>query len=322
MREVKLQITANEADQRLDRFLRKYLSKASLGLIYKFLRKKDITVNGEKVKENYRLKIGDIVHFNKYVRVDDLIEVEVPEYYDPEFDVVYQDQRLFIVDKPSGLLVHANQKGSQNTLNTQVLSYFIDKEIFDPEEELTFTPAPSNRLDRNTSGLVMFAKDYQTQQALNQMIKERRIDKYYLALVKGKVEEQVQELEGYLSKDEYNNQVKVFDEEREDSLPIHTRYRTKKVGEEFTLLEVELITGRSHQIRAHLASIGHPIVGDPKYGDQGINQLVKDKWGLNNQFLHAYKLVFRDPIKPLTYLTQCQFEAKLPEKLDQIAEKI
>lgn len=314
-----IRITENEADQRVDRFVKKFLSEAPLGLIYKYLRTKKIKVNGKKAKQNYRLQIGDQIQFLLDVNIEEFQTDQEIEHYEREFGICFEDQHLLIVDKPSGLLVHSNRKGSQNTLNQQVLSYLVKTGSYDPKVEKTFVPAPSNRLDRNTTGIVLFGKDYRTQQGLNEMIREQMVAKFYLTLVHGNVEKD-QELQGFLYKDQEKNQVQVLDTEREGSLPIHTRYRVQKRWRKYTLLEVELITGRSHQIRAHLSSIGHPIVGDPKYGDFRVR--LPKEWGLSSQFLHAKQIVFNRTIDPLKYLEGKVISAPLPDNLKRILKHL
>lgn len=314
-----IQIMENEAGQRIDRFIKKFLPEAPLGLIYRYLRTKKIKINGKKAKQNYRLQIGDHVQFYLDVNIKEFQTEREIQHYERQFRICYEDQHLLIVDKPAGLLVHSNRKGAQNTLNRQVLSYLVNTGSYDPKVEKTFVPAPSNRLDRNTTGIVLFGKDYRTQQALNEMIRRKMIDKFYLALVHGTVQRD-QELQGFLYKDQTKNQVQVLDTEREGSLPIHTRYRVQKRWRKYTLLEVQLLTGRSHQIRAHLSSIGHPIIGDPKYGD--LNERIPNEWGLSSQFLHAEKIVFHDPIDPLKYLGGKIVQASLPNSLQQILDQI
>ncbi len=315
-----IRITANEADQRLDRFIKKFLPDAPLGLIYKYLRKKKIKVNGGKAAQNYRLQIGDLVQFDSYIPLSDFIQKnEKIEEFQKEFTVIYEDEHLLVVDKPAGLLTHKDQTGPQDTLNAQVLTYLVKKEDYIPTEELTFKPGPSNRLDRNTSGLVLFAKDYQTQQTLNEMIREKKIDKYYLALVWGVVKKDC-ELHGFLLKNETTNQVKILNYAKEGSWPVHTYYKVLKSNSKYSLLEVKLITGKTHQIRAHLASIGHPIVGDLKYGTNKIQRTMKlDKQiVLDRQFLHAYRLVFVDPMESLVYLRNKEIISTLPDELKVI----
>lgn len=314
-------IRANEADQRLDRFVKKYLPEAPLGMIYKYLRTKKIKVNGRKVEQNYRLQVGDRVQFYLDVALETLQEERAIYHYAPEFTVVYEDEHLLAVAKPAGLLIHPDEAGPQNTLDQQVLSYLVKNGSYDPEQEATFTPAPSNRLDRNTSGLVLFGKDYPALQALNEMIREQGVEKYYLALVVG-VMQQGRELKGYLQKDEQSNQVTILTEKVEGALPIHTRYEVVERFAHFTLVEVELITGRSHQIRAHFASIGHPVVGDPKYGRERVNRQARGDWGLQRQFLHAYRLRFAQPAEPLEYLAGREIVAPLPDELAKIVDQL
>lgn len=316
-----IRIAENEADQRIDRFVKKYLPEVPLGMIYKYLRTKKIKVNGKKVQQNYRLQLGDRVMFYLDTAVENHQVQRVIQHYPREFGIVYEDEHLLVVDKPAGLLVHPDEAGPQNTLDQQVISYLISSGAYCPEEEKTFQPAPSNRLDRNTSGIILFGKDYATVQALNEMIREQRISKYYLALVKGQLPEG-RELKGYLVKDERTNQVSVSQEKENGSLSIHTRYRVQQSFREYTLLEVELITGRSHQIRAHFASIGHPIIGDPKYGDVRVNREVRQHWHLKSQFLHAYKVVFDRSLPPVGYLTGKAIIAPLPLEMQKIVEQL
>lgn len=318
-------ISANEADQRIDRFIKKFLPDAPLGLIYKYLRTKKIKVNGGKVQQNYRLQEGDVVEFRSEVAVEELNEsrtarkteqaerlLESPQ----EFEVAFEDANVLAVSKPAGLLIHSDESGPQNTLADQVLAYLIKNGSYQPAKETTFTPAPCNRLDRNTSGLVLFGKNYPALQALNEMIRNQMVEKYYLALVAGTMDND-SELKGYLSKDEEANQVKIYPTERPNTLAVHTRYRVLGTSEGFTLLEVELITGRSHQIRAHLASIGHPVCGDPKYGDRAVNLRLKRECGVRYQLLHAYRLLFTRTVQPLEYLQKCEIKAVFPVELQK-----
>lgn len=314
-------IRENEADQRLDRFLKKCLPEAPLGTIYKYLRTKKIKVNGKRAEQNYRLRIGDRVQIFLEGAPDVLPEARVIIHYPPEFAVVYEDEQILVVGKPAGLLVHPDEAGPQNTLDQQVLSYLVQNGSYDPARERTFAPAPCNRLDRNTSGLVLFGKTYPALQALNAMIRGQMVEKYYLALVAGVMEGE-QELKGYLRKDEQTNQVAILTHEAEGALPIHTRYRVLERYHKLTLVEVELITGRSHQIRAHLQSIGHGIVGDPKYGEDGWNRRARRDWGLKHQFLHAYRLRCGRPVAPLDYLAEREFMAPLPRDLAKIIEQL
>lgn len=318
-----IRITENEAEQRLDRFLKKYLKEASLGLIYKLIRTKMIRVNGKKAKENYRLQLDDIIQFNSSLNIEQYFPTRKQAVsYPQEFTIIYEDHHVLVVDKPAGLLVHANKPGEQRTLNRQVLSYLIETNCYHPDEEKTFIPAPSNRLDRNTSGLVLFAKNYLTQQALNKMIREKMIDKYYLTLVSGQVKVHgKQRLNGYLLKDNSTNLVSISETYQAGSVPIQTEYKVLKKLESATLLEINLITGRSHQIRAHLASIGYPIIGDSKYGIRELN-IQFAMLGLKRQFLHASRLIFSQTFPQLDYLKGQEFESPLPNDLKKIEYSI
>lgn len=312
-------VTKNESGQRVDRFIKKLLSTVSLGLIYKFLRKKKIKVNGVKVAPHYRLQTGDKVQFDSQIKLTNSSYEKQCLNYSQEFTVIFEDEHLLLVDKPAGLLIHADRPGKQNTLNRQVLSYLIKNKDYLPEKELTFKIGASNRLDRNTSGLVLFAKDYPSQKALNKMIREKRVEKYYLALVKGDIKKG-QELKNYLKKNQQTNQVEIFQSQLPESQSIHTSFQVVRRFSQFTLLEVKLITGKPHQIRAQFAAINHPIIGDPKYGDYKINSFFQknNNINLNRQFLHAYKIIFINSLKPLLYLNGKEFSTPLPVDLQLI----
>lgn len=314
-----IRITQNESGQRVDRFVKKILSRVPLGLIYKYLRKRKIKVNDRRVQPNYRLQIGDKIQFDSQIKLIDYDYQKQFPQYGQNFSIIFEDERLLLVDKPAGLLVHADRPGFQNTLTRQVLTYLIRNKVYQPERELTFKIGASNRLDRNTSGLVLFAKDYPSQQALNTMIREKRVEKYYLALVNGEVKQNL-ELKNYLKKNQQTKRVEIYKSQQTGSWPIHTSFRIIQRFSQFTLLEIKLITGRPHQIRAQLAAINHPILGDPKYGNNNINSFFRknNKLYLNRQFLHAYRLIFINPLEPLLYLKGKEFKTSLPADLQLI----
>ncbi|KXG78965.1 RluA family pseudouridine synthase [Thermotalea metallivorans] len=320
MREIR--IGKNEENQRIDKFLRKYMAKASLGFIYKMIRKKSIKVNGNKIDNDYILKYGDAIQlYLKEDTIESFIENREVRKIKRTFQIVYEDDYLLLVNKPYGLLVHGDSQEKKNTLINQVTGYLYAKGEYDPKSEKTFVPASVNRLDRNTSGIVIIGKNYETVQNLNQMIREKHhIRKFYLTVVKGQVKS-CGELKGYLLKDERGNKVKIAEKE-ENGKDIHTMYRPLKTNKDYSLLEVEIITGRTHQIRLHLSAIGHPIVGDPKYGDKSINQVMKKKFGLENQFLHAYRISFEKCMGNLKYLEGKTFEAPLPQRLKEIEQSL
>lgn len=304
----RINITDNEAGQRLDRFLRKLLKEASLSEIYKMLRKRLVKVNGRGRKEDYRLSAGDVV---EVYSGESLPERDTIKKAGRDFGIIYEDKNILIADKPSGLILHPDKDHTENTLVDQVLYYLYEKGEYVPEREVTFKPAPANRLDLNTGGVVMFAKNYSSLKELCSMIRERSLEKYYICMIKGKIEG-VQEVVSYLVKDEVNNKASIFREHQEGSKRIETRFIPIKSAGRYSLIEVDLVTGRSHQIRAQLSSMGHPIIGDMKYGDSNENIYFKKEYGLKNQFLEGYRVYFKSATGMLKYLEGREFASELP----------
>jgi len=301
-----LNIEDKDENQRFDKFLMKYFNNASKGFIYKMLRKKRIKYNGRKANGNEIIKSGDIVQI--YISEDTIykfIEKKEIKKTDIEFSIIYEDNNLIIVNKPSGLIVHPDKENISNTLNDQILYYLYKK----GEISQTFTPSICNRLDRNTSGIVLFGKNLASVQALNNAIKENKIEKYYIAIVYGNINKDGILRGYYIKKD--NNIVKIYNNKVEGSKEVITEYKVLKNKDNYTMLEIKLITGKSHQIRASLYNMGYPIIGDRKYGNEKINKLFKDKYCLNNQFLHAYKIIFNDKESILSYLNNKEFTAPL-----------
>lgn len=315
-------IDDNHSNQRIDKYLKKLLCRAPSSLIYKMLRKKDVKVNGQRVKENYILHTGDVVDLFLY-------EDKFIEYTDPttiydlhiDFDVLYEDKNILIVNKPAGLLIHEDINESINTLANQVLTYLYQKGEYDPKNDLGFIPGPVHRLDRNTSGIVIFGKTMQSLQDLSLMMKQRHcIDKVYLTICKGYLDSK--ELIGYMKKDSDQSLVKVVNKNTPGALTMHTIVKHLDYQNDYSLLEVKLITGRTHQIRVHLASVGHPVIGDSKYGDFELNKMIKKKYHLDHQFLHAYKITFTNPLGSLKYLQDKTITCPLPSKLNNIKNQI
>ena len=312
-------IRDNEAGQRLDKFLGKYLSEAPMSFLYKMIRKKNITLNGKKASGNEKLKIGDEV---KLFLSDDTIEKfskkQTVQYTDTDLDIIYEDSDILLINKPVGML---SQKASDKDVSVveHVLSYLLKSGQLKESDLRTFRPSVCNRLDRNTSGLIAAGKSLVGLQELSRMFKDRSLEKYYLCLVKGKVEEKTL-IRGFLTKNTKTNQVTVSNIETSGSSAIETEYRPIKQGENFTLLEVHLITGKTHQIRAHLASTGHPLLGDYKYGISKINDKYRSRYGLKNQLLHAYRVVFPKLTGELCKLSEKEFKADVPEAFRKIAE--
>lgn len=302
----------NEAGQRFDKLLFKILNRAPKGFIYKMLRKKNIVLNGKKAKGSEILEINDEIKiffsdetFNKFSETDDAMLVEW------DLDIVYEDKHILIVNKPLGLL---SQKAYKDDISVveHIISYLIDTNQLNDRELQTFKPGICNRLDRNTSGIIIGGKTLFALQTISGLIKDRKLDKYYTTIVKGKVTSR-QRIEGYLNKDASKNKVQVIDHDREGFDYICTEYKPLEYSRDYTLLEVKLITGRSHQIRAHLASIGHPIIGDYKYGDININNYFKNKYKLNHQLLHSNRIAFPIIEDDLSYLSGKEFQAKAPK---------
>lgn len=280
---IEIIIGKNEEEQRLDRFLLKYFNNSTRSNIYRLLRKKIIKVNGKKQKENYFLQKDDIIQvFLSDDSINKLIKKEKQKFVkNVNLDIVYENKEILIVNKPKGLLTHPDKKEYKKTLATRVQSYLKDLQT------TTFKPASVNRLDQNTSGLVIFCKTYESLKKFNEMMRNREIEKYYLCIVHGKISKEG-EIKGYLTKDPQKNVVEITKKNYNNKGQfIHTKYKPLDYYGNFTLLEVQILTGRTHQIRASLSKINHPIIGDTKYGGKKIK-------GITTQVLHAYKLVIGD----------------------------
>lgn len=316
-------ISENEANQRFDKFLAKYMNQAPKSFFYKMMRKKNITLNGKKVTGSEKLSVGDSV---KLFLAEETIEkfigetkIDVVKDIDNNLDIVYEDNYVLIVNKPVGML---SQKAEKNDISVVelIIDYLLKSGQLQNEELRTFKPGVCNRLDRNTSGLVTAGKSLSALQELSLAFKERTMKKYYRCLVKGEVKEAAY-INGYLIKDEKKNQVIITDKPTPLASRIETEYNPIISRNGYTLLEVHLITGKTHQIRAHLASAGHPIIGDYKYGDRRTNDRFKDKYQLKSQILHAYRLEFPETNGDLSGLSGKTVYAKLPDLFKKIIEE-
>ncbi len=280
-------IGPNDAGQRLDKYLFKLLKNAGSGLIFKQLRNKNIVLNNKKSKGNELLNENDIIKvFMADETIDKFIGSDISGFASKVADklvVVYEDDNIILADKPQGVLSQ-KAKADDESMNEYIIAHWNRR--FN-HKEATFKPAFCNRLDRNTSGLMIGGLSLKGLQKMSEIIKDRTVDKYYLAIVKGRVT-QKELLNGYLYKDEATNQVKVSDREFEGASAIHTEYEPVLVKDDISLIKVRLITGKTHQIRAHLSHMGHPILGDNKYGDMELNK----KYKVRMQFLHSYMVVF------------------------------
>ena len=287
MRELK--IGKNDAGQRLDKFITKTLD-LPMSLLYKSIRLKKIKVNRKRAENNTLLREGDTVQcflseefFEKKITKNTFASVT------PHLNIVYEDENIMLLNKCPGISVHEDENGSTNTLITHIQAYLFSKGEYNPDDEQSFAPALCNRIDRNTGGIVIAAKSAEALRVMNEKIKYREIDKFYLAAVHGIPSPESATLKGYLLKDEKNNTVRVFDKNPpRGAKEIATKYKVIAKSRDCALLEVELLTGRTHQIRAHMAHIGHPLVGDGKYG---INKADRQR-GYKYQALYSYKLRF------------------------------
>lgn len=320
-----LTVTANEAGQRLDKLLGKYLNQAGKGFLYKMMRKKNITLNGKKCSGDERLSEGDEIRlFLSDETIEKFSSASAGEsrrsqsgVRKPCLDIIYEDSHILIVNKPAGMLSQ-KAKPEDMSLNEHILNYLIDSGHLPITQLRTFKPSICNRLDRNTSGLVTAGVSLAGLQIMNGVFKDRSLHKYYRCLVKGQVKEK-QLIAGFLKKDEAANTVTVYPTEAECSVPILTEYVPISGNGRITLLQVTLITGRSHQIRAHLASIGHPILGDSKYGDPRLNDEMREKYKIRSQLLHSWKLELPEDLpEPLHYLSGKVFMAPVPGHFQRV----
>lgn len=300
MKEIK--ITYNEEGQRLDRFLKKYLNKANQSFIYKMIRKKNIKLNDTKAEPETVLKKDDVVQLylsddtiEKFREKKSLMQTEI------HFKTVYEDDNILIVNKPIGLSTQPDLTSARNLVDE--IKMYLDAK----EENISFTfkPAVCNRLDKNTSGLVIAAKNYNALKQTNRAIRERSIKKFYMAKVHGLINHDM-ELKDYLIKDENKNMVKIVKENSENAKEVITYAHPLRKEGNYTWVEIEIETGRAHQIRAHLSSIGHPIAGDKKYGR---------KDGEKYQVLHAYKLVLGGYEENLAYLNDLEVKSEISERM-------
>lgn len=305
-------IKKNDAGQRLDKFLTKALD-LPVSLLYKSIRTKKIKVNRKRAENNTLLCEGDTIQcFLSEEFFEKKVSKNSFESITTHLDIIYEDENLMLLNKRPGVSVHEDDKGSTNTLITHIQAYLYQKGEYRPEDEQSFAPALCNRIDRNTGGIVIAAKNAEALRVMNEKIKEREIDKFYLASVHGIPSPESATIKGYLLKDEKNNTVRVYDKNPpKGAKEIITKYKVIAKARETSLVEVELLTGRTHQIRAHMAHIGHPLVGDGKYG---INRSDRSK-GYKYQALYSYRLRFSFNEKAetcLDYLNGKEF--RIPKK--------
>ena len=284
------QIKKNDAGQRLDKFLSKAIKGLPTSLMYKYIRTKKIKVNRARTEQKYVLQEGDIVQLFIKDEFFDSPEKDNSALASitPKLTIVYEDENIILCNKRPGVLVHEDDEGKDNTLIMHIKAYLYQKGEYDPENEQSFAPALCNRIDRNTGGIVIGAKNAEALRVMNEKIKNDEISKFYYCVVHGKMPKKADTLTGFLLKDSDKNQVKIFDKQVKGSKNIITKYKVVSEKNGMSLLEIELVTGRTHQIRAHMSYIGHPLLGDGKYG---INKDDRAK-GYKYQALYAYRLRF------------------------------
>lgn len=306
-------ITAGDAGQRVDRYILKTFDKMPKSLMFKEIRKKNIKVNKKRCAPEQILNQGDVLEL--YLK-DDVLH-EKTKYYDflkagTKLDIIYEDENIVLINKEIGVLCHPDGKDYTDNLVARLKRYLYEKGEWSPDSS-SFTPSLANRLDRNTGGIVIAAKNSASLKTLNAKLKSREIDKYYLAVVHGKMPQPGETLTAYLTKDERKNKVSVSEQEQPGSKKIITRYSVLDYYPDASLLEIKLLTGRTHQIRAHLAHVGHPLFGDGKYGENK---------GRYRQALYSYKLIFDfSDENNLSYLDKKEFQAKNIKLLTDYKER-
>lgn len=312
-------IRANEAEQRLDKFLKKYFKEAPASFLYKMLRKKNIVLNGKKASGEEKLHNGDTVGLflaeETIAKFRGMAEAEPLLLTGRMPDIVYENAHVLMINKPAGMLSQ-KAKMTDESLVEYVTQYLLAHHCITTDQLRTFKPAVCNRLDRNTSGLIVAGKSLCGLQTFSALFKERTIQKYYLAIVAGKVTKPAH-ICGLLVKDAKTNQVRICKpdgrDKKKEELEIETEYVPVACCKTLSLLKVHLITGKTHQIRAHLAAEDHPIIGDYKYGSKKVNDRYKKEYGIQAQLLHAYELLLPQMEGTLQELSNRQFCAPVPE---------
>lgn len=313
-------INTNEAGQRFDKYLSKLLRNAPKSFLYKMLRKKNIVLNGKKATGNEKLNSGDVIRlflsddtFEKFSKQDSVSYPTMP------LDILYEDPDILLINKPCGVLSQPDNS-KDPSLVEYITGYLLENHTLTEEDLRTFHPSVCNRLDKNTSGVIAAGKSLPGLQGLSRVFHDRTIHKDYLCIVRDILPKPAH-IRGYLFKDESQNKVTVTRTQTQGSQPVETFYTPLGNNGKVTLLKVRLITGRTHQIRAHLASIGHPLMGDTKYGDTEFNRFCLQHYHLKHQLLHAWQLTFPEMNQELMAVSGRCFQADLPEQFQNIIKQ-
>ncbi len=303
-------IKKNDAGQRLDKYITKSFPLIPQSLMYKYIRNKRIKVNGKKSEISYKLCVDDVI--SMYVN-DEFFEPTKPKYdfmsAGKALKIVYEDDNIILIDKPAGILSHPDEGNYTDTAITRVKRYLYEKGEYNPDNEMSFAPALVNRIDRNTCGIIIGAKNAESLRILNEKLKNRELHKYYLCVAIGKLKNREGIIKGYLEKNEKQNRVYISEKSNDKTKAIATKYNVLDYKGGLSLVEVELLTGRTHQIRASFSHLGNPLLGDGKYGTNAQN---KQFGGYKKQFLYSYKLAFdfETDAGILNYLNGKSFEVE------------
>ena len=303
-------IKKNDAGQRLDKYITKSFPLIPQSLMYKYIRNKRIKVNGKKSEISYKLCVDDVI--SMYIN-DEFFEPIKPKYdflsAGKSLKVVYEDANIILIDKPAGILSHPDEGNYTDTAITRVKRYLYEKGEYNPDNEMSFAPALVNRIDRNTCGIIIGAKNAESLRILNEKLKNRELHKYYLCVAIGKLKNREGIIKGYLEKNEKQNRVYISEKSNDKTKAIATKYNVLDYKSGLSLVEVELLTGRTHQIRASFSHLGNPLLGDGKYGTNAQN---KQFGGYKKQFLYSYKLAFdfESDAGILNYLNGKSFEVE------------
>lgn len=302
-------VNSNDEGQRLDKFLQKYLKNVPQSIIYKYIRKKRIKVNGKRAEISYKLCKNDFIEL--YIN-DEFFEKKDENnaflFINPNLSIIYEDENIMLVDKKPGMSVHSDEKEKVNTLISHIKAYLYKKGEFDPQNENSFSPSLCNRIDRNTGGIVIAAKNAKTLRIINEKIKNKEIQKFYLLIAHGILAEKSGVLKGYLIKNKEQNRVYIYDTPQKNARYCETKYKVLKENNNLSLIEAELVTGRTHQIRAQFSYAKSPLLGDGKYGTNAQNKPYNNKY----QALYSYKVIFnfKTDAGHLNYLKDKEFKVE------------